>query len=220
MYDGLLNNCLPHWLRYWIYSGMWHVFPFWYGYLRAAKLGGQCDVALVPWMRRTGTASLVRLFLLCPCGCLRIKHRSWENQNFGEAMGELYRDMTDGTHDPDPVCIRSLRLNLLSKQAQGRVHLLACFLCFGLLLDYFQSAIPLTNASNSDPIPRLRDVLDVVRVLPLRFHTGVRRRNHGRFPWTHGLPNVQLMLFLRPGGFLLVMVLSGNARRCRHHNKI
>ena len=113
VYDRLLNFLVPHWCRYWFYSGIWHVFPYWYGYMISSKLPGQCNVELVPWMQVTGTVSCARLFGLCPCQAIRIRNRRWENQNFGEAMGELWRDMTDGTHDLDPSCIKGPRLNLI-----------------------------------------------------------------------------------------------------------
>ena len=56
---------------------------------------------------------MVRIFVICPMNCIRMYHRRWENQNFGEAMGELFREMTDGTVDMDPVCTKGIRLNLI-----------------------------------------------------------------------------------------------------------
>jgi len=110
LYDKVLNYCVPHWLRYFIYAGVWHVYPFWYGRVRSEALEGQCNEDLAPWIFVTHLLSGGRLFGITTLNAIRIHSRPWEDQNFGEAMGELCTEMTDGTHDPDPGFMRGYRL--------------------------------------------------------------------------------------------------------------
>lgn len=51
LYDKLLNYCLPHWLRYFLYSAVWHVFPLWFGKIKGDQLVAQCSEPLVYWLQ-------------------------------------------------------------------------------------------------------------------------------------------------------------------------
>lgn len=51
-----------------------------------------------------------RILGIIPLNCIRLRNRPWEGQNFGESMGELCKEMGDGTADPDCIAMRGLRL--------------------------------------------------------------------------------------------------------------
>jgi hypothetical protein len=80
LYDKCLYRYCPHWVRYFIYAGTWHVFPFAYGLNKAPKLIGQCSEDLVPWLTYTSYLSGGRIFFIGGIGAIRIRNRRWEGQ--------------------------------------------------------------------------------------------------------------------------------------------
>ncbi len=50
---------------------------------------------------------------MCALNAVRMRNRIWEDQNFGEAMGELHKEMIKGNDDLDLPCFRGMRLSYL-----------------------------------------------------------------------------------------------------------
>mmetsp|Transcript_45341 Transcript_45341/g.58114 ORF Transcript_45341/g.58114 Transcript_45341/m.58114 type:complete len:437 (+) Transcript_45341:165-1475(+) len=128
LYDKYLTKFVPHWIRYFVYAGLWHVFPYWYGVIRGANLEGQCSEDLVPWMSVCASMSAGRIFGFGLLGAIRIRNRGWDGQNFGEAMGELINPLTDGADELDPCVISGGRLFVI----RFLYHFTEfCWLCVG-----------------------------------------------------------------------------------------